>query len=393
MADYLMTSDQTTSTGWGPYIVSVTESLAVMRGYSVWKPASNSSWQEVFSGNLNNGDLSINVGNVGGTWAGWSLVGNPYPCAIDLSSGGVTWNNVEHTAWFWNGDAGNYQALPSNGIGSGIYNGGTHLSFVPAMQGFFVHSTSGTASLSFTNAVRVHDTEPFLKSSQNPLLVIKVTGNANSYFDEISIQFNPDATAGYDPGYDAYKLSGLNEAPQLYTQIQDIEVTCNSLPFSKADMTVPMGFRCGISGNYTLMAESLESIDPGTAVFLEDLKLDQTQNLRSTPDYNFSYDPADHSNRFLLHFNNTNAVAIREQQNADPLQIYSFENSIYIRKTGTSPLSGKMSVYDPLGKELYTNNLTDNMLSRFEMNLSTGYYVVKVTTEDNFYTQKVVIRY
>jgi hypothetical protein len=390
--DYLMTSDPSTSTGWGPFIVPTNVPLDVMRGYAVWKPTSNSAWQEVFTGSLNNGNTSITIGRNGSDpWAGWNLVGNPYPCSIDLSSVGVTWTNVEPTAWFWNGSAANYQAWPTNGIGTGIYNGGTHSGIVPAMQGFYVHATGVTGSVALTNATRVHSAQAFLKSTPDPHLVIRAQGNANTYFDLVSIQFNPDATPAYDEGYDAYKLWGSTDAPQLYTQINDTNVTCNSLPFSKATITIPMGFSCGISGTYTLIADSLGTFDPGISISLEDLHLNIIQDLRTNPVYNFSYATTDNANRFLLLFNNPAYGIPAGQIKTQPLQIYSFENFIFIRKTGTDPLSGKMSVYDPLGRELFSSNLTDVPVSKYDMNLETGYYVVKVVTNESGYSQKVFI--
>jgi hypothetical protein len=73
------------------------------------------------------------------------------------------------------------------------------------------------------------------------------------------------------------------------------------------------------------------------------------------------------------------------------VQIYSFENFIYIRKTGTEPLKGSMSVYDPLGRELYTCNVPDSPVSKYDIDLPTGYYVVKLVTGESAYSKKVFI--
>jgi hypothetical protein len=388
--DYLMTSDQTTTTGWAPYIVSTTTPLDVMRGYAVWKPASNSAWQEVFAGNLNNGNLTIDVSRVTGTWAGWTLVGNPYPCAIDLTSGGVTWTNVEPTAWFWNEAAGNYQAHGTITDPSPPWNGGSHSQFVPAMQGFYVHATTSPASLSFTNAVRVNNTESFLKSTPYPFLMIKAQGYTNTYFDMISVQFDPDATSCYDPGYDAYKLWGLNEAPQLYTLINDTNVTCNSLPFSKANMVVPMGFKCGSSGNYTLIADNLGSFDQGISISLEDIKLNIIQDLRSNPGYNFSYNTTDNSNRFLLLFNNP-TFGTNDNSAPENIQIYSFGDAVFIKTNSKETANGQVFIYDPIGKDLFHANLSGDELTKISPDLNTGYYVVKVVTGKSVSSKKVFI--
>jgi hypothetical protein len=399
--DYLMTSDPTTATGWGPYIVPTDVPLQVMRGYAVWKPTSNAGWPEVFDGNLNgnayNDSYSISIERNPATqlkWPGWHLVGNPYPCAINLASSGVSWGEIEPAAWFWNGGAGNYQATVAQVPDTGIYHGGMHSDTVPPMQGFYVHiksSYSGTTTLTLNNSARVQGKNSFLKIMPSSLLVLKVQGYENEYYDLASVQFNPEATPGYDPGYDAYKLYGLTEAPQLYTLVNDTSVTCNSLPFTKADMAIPMGFSCGIAGNYTLIVQGLGSFDPNVAINLEDLKLNKIQSLRSNPVYNFSYATTDNSNRFILHFDNPYFGISDLQTDPDPLQIYSYGNFIYIRQTGKGAVTGVISVYDLLGRNLYADNLTDIPLSKYELNLNEGYYVVKVVTNESSYSRKVFI--
>ena len=396
--DYLMTSDPSTSTGWAPYIVPVTVPLVVMRGYAVWKPATNPGL-ETFTGDLNgnqyNNTYSINISRTAtDPWAGWNLVGNPYPSSIDLTAAGVSWGQIEHSAWFWNGLAGNYEATVTM---SGIwpYNGGLHSSIVPATQGFYVHvndAYSGSTSLGFDNSVRISTAQSFLKSVQNPLIVIKAAGNVNSYYDRTSVQFNSNATPGYDPGYDAYKLLGLTEAPQLYTMIGDTNVTINSFPFLTAQMIIPMGFSCGVPGNYTLSADSLDSFASQISITLEDLKLSKTQDLRTDPVYTFTYDTTDNSSRFLLHFNDPSFGISNEKTGIKPIRIYSYEHSIYIRNTGTEPMNGQLFVFDPLGKQLYTFILIDSPLSRYDVNLNTGYYIAKVVTSNNLCSQKVFIR-
>ena len=397
--DYLRTSDPSSTTGWGDYITESSTPLAVMRGYTCWKPTGNLT-SEAFTGKLNTGTKTF-TGNRTATdpYAGWHLVGNPYPSSIDLASGSITWDQFEHAAYFWD----------ESGLGNTLYasgnynvalaspaNFGTHTKYAPPGQGFFVHiidTYDGNSTLAFTNAARVHNAEAFLKDApviQNALLIV-ATGYANTYSDKATVHFNPDATSGYDPGYDAYKLRGLNEAPQLYTRIGNTNVTCNALPFVQKNMVVPMGFTCGLPGTYTLTADSLTTFERTISITLEDLKLNTTQDLRINAVYTFHHDTIDNPNRFILHFDNPTFGVNDHGQQCD-LQIYSYENFIYVRKTGTDPLSGKMTVYDFMGRERYTWNLPDSPVSKYELNLNTGNYIVKIITPDNVYLQKVLIR-
>ena len=395
--DYLKTSDPSATTGWGDYIVDPSTPLEVMRGYACWKPTGNLA-TETFIGNLNTGSKTFTfTDNGAGTYQGWHLVGNPYPSAVNLSSAGISWGTFEPTAYFWDqsgtnpdpySGGGNYDVYPQSG------NWGTHNEFAPAMQGFFIlNGTPGITSLTLPNSARVHNGQAFLKTTQTNTngMIICARSYVNNFTDKISVHFDPDATQGYDPGYDAYKLLGLKEAPQLYTRIGNTNVTCNALPFEQKNMVVPMGFTCGLPGTYALIADSLSTFVNTISITLEDLKLNTTQDLRTNAVYTFNYDTIDNPNRFLLHFDNP-GFGVNDHGQQNDLQIYSYENFLYVRKTGTNPLSGKMTLYDLLGKELYTFNLTDSPLSKYKLNLNADYYVVKIITPDSVYLQKVLIR-
>jgi hypothetical protein len=395
--DYLMTSDPTTSTGWSDYIINPATPLQVMRGYAVWKPSTNTRL-ESFIGTTNTGNQTF-TGNRTATdpFAGWHMVGNPYPSAINLSTG-ITWDHFEKAAYFWN-QAGSGNPLYSSGnynvaLASPPYFG-THTKYAPTEQGFFVHISdtwSGNSTLTFTNAARVHNTETFLKDDpeiHNALLMTALS-SINNYSDRISIHFNPGATASYDPGYDAYKLWGLYEAPQLYTRIGDTLVTCNSLPFELKNMVIPMGFSCGLPGMYTLIADSLGTFDDAISVSLEDLKLNTTRDLKTNPVYNFTYDTIDDANRFLLHFDNP-TLGERDLKNIRPVQIYSFGSSVYIRSTGETNPAGDIFIYDMTGREFYRGRLSVNPLNRFTPVIANGYYVVKVVTGDAVYSGKIYL--
>lgn len=400
LEDYLKPSDPTNGgpvplPGWGPYITDPSAPLQVTRGYACWKPSTNPG-VEMFSGSLNTGPQTfIGNRNPSDPFAGWHLVGNPYPSGINLISPFISWDQFEPTAYFWDQsgsspnypEGGNYDCYPS---ASGF---GTHVPFVPAMQGFYIHISSsytGLSTFSLANSARMPFGIGFLKDAAalTNSLMIRVNGDQNKYSDRITVQFNSAATSGYDPGYDAYKLWGLNEAPQLYTRIGDTNVTCNSLPFDKKNMVIPMGFSCGLPGMYTLIADSLGTFENAVSVSLEDLKLSITQNLRTNPVYNFTYDTLDNANRFLLHFDNP-AFGISNPGNIRPVQIYSFGSSVYIRSTDGKILNGDVTIYDMIGKELYRGKLAGSAINRITPVVADGYYVVKVVLADGVYSDKI----
>ena len=348
---------------FGPYIVSPSATLNPVQGYALW-PTTN---QTVYfsGGKLNTGSLETGVsrtytGQTGNDeYDGWNLVGNPYPCVVDLDLVHDIWDSVEETAYFWDPSlsvSGNYSVYPArNGFG-------THSQYVPAMQGFFVrcnavasHQTPGLGTIRFNNASKVHSSEIFLKGTNqiSNTLFIKVTGSANAFSDELVVCFNPSTSAGYDPGYDAYKLWGLKEAPQIYTIIDnDVCLTVNALPFDKANVVVPMGFKTEIPGKYELVIDSIGTFGEEVSIILEDLKLQKTQDMKSIPEYEFNYEENDLPARFLLRFNNSK-LGVAAVEKLQPLKICAYDADIFVYNFSGKNVNGTVLLYDIAGRELY----------------------------------------
>jgi hypothetical protein len=137
--------------------------------------------------------------------------------------------------------------------------------------------------------------------SFNPnTLKLKIAGNG--YSDETIIYFNPMATTGFDPGYDAYKLMGIMAAPQLYSIIDCCKLSINALPELYNSMIVQLGFRVGVNTNYTITATGVYTFATDTIIFLEDTKENQFINLTTDSVFSFSGVTTDDTERFKLHF-------------------------------------------------------------------------------------------
>jgi hypothetical protein len=396
LGEYLMY--YTEGTNAYTYIAPTNTSLNPMKGYFTWV---NPTTTVNFSGPLNTGDMSIGVtrtyisGLGNGPYNGWNLIGNPYPSSIDFSlfMSSTNWSNVDQAAYIWSPGGGNYLVYPVGG-------NGTHSSICPPEQAFFVHcnasasqGTPGNGTVYFKNAARIHSTETFLKSDTiiPNLLRIRAQTSTNSYYDELTVYFDPSRTNYYEPGYDALKYSGNADAPQIYTLINDTAVTVNSMVFDQKNITVPMGFNISVPGMYTLNASNLEDFGNSISVHLEDLKLNVTQDLKLNPVYTFNYDTTDAPNRFILHFDNP-SFGVNDLKDVKPVQIYSYGNSIYIDALNGKTLEGNVFVYDLLGKELYQGSLPDQQLTKLNLNLAEGYYIVKVVTAQGVYMGKVYLK-
>jgi hypothetical protein len=337
------------------------------------------------SGILNTGSKSINITNTSGsTNEGWNLIGNPYPSAIDLTSGGISWGTAYPTAYFWNPTEGNYDPYPS----TSPYPT-THSPYAPPQQAFFVYCSLNT-SFGVNNSARLINSTPFLKDVLPDQLILTATSSNNSYSDESIIRFVNGASTYFDPYYDAFKLYGNSDAPQLYSiGNADTIISVNSLPWIGNSQVVPMGFSCGVNGNYSILASNLQSFQSNINIYLEDLKTNTTQDLDVNPLYDFSYTTSDNANRFLIHFNSPASVINNGQ--LSNMQIYSFENYVYVKNLVKGTTKGTIQIYDLLGRKVFQGTLKDAELNKFTLDVNEGYYMVNVITDDNSYNQKVYL--
>ena len=102
--------------------------------------------------------------------------------------------------------------------------------------------------------------------------LLKLTAVGNGYSDQTIVVFIPGATTGFDPSYDAYKLPGIYEAPQLYSIVPCCNLAVNALPEITINHEVQLGFEVGANTNYTISATELYTFDPSISIWLNDTK-------------------------------------------------------------------------------------------------------------------------
>ncbi len=155
-------------------------------------------------------------------------------------------------------------------------------------------------------------------------------------------------------------------------------------------VSVPLGFICGADDLYSISAINLESFDPGTEIWLEDLQTGAPwHSLVENPVYEFTAAPGDPENRFVVHFFSTTGIDDPEAQSA--IQIYAWQQDAYIVNKGNETVKEYVA-YDMMGRELHRGTLPNSTVNRVTIADVSGYYVVKVITkEGRIYTDKVYI--
>jgi hypothetical protein len=367
--------DTLTNGYWKPLTLPLTRPLVPKKGYSAATP---SNQVIVFTGgSLNSGNQSYtgltNLHSKDTT--GFNLIGNSFPSAVKWNSS-VTRTNVDAAAYFYDGvtyitrlttDASTYA--------------------IPAEQGFFVHVTAGftSGSLTIPNANRVHSAGAYVKSSSSGELSLKVNGI--NLEDETSVRFNSDATEGFDSEYDAYKLFGFSNCPQIYSITANNKLSINSIPEMTAQTVVPIGLKAIVNDTYTITALGVESFSQEPDIYLEDLLLGKTQNLNLNPVYEFTAGPGGTAHRFNLRFSPVSGVGENTSNN---IKIYSSENIVYVNIA--TDLHGEIVIYDLLGKQIKIQSIKGNSINRIDLNVESGYYLVKVIGDKSTSSEKVFIR-
>lgn len=391
LGDYLLSYDETTNLF--SYIIPTNVVLVPTQGYEAWAWVPEGK-TDVFSGTLNNGiqifSLTRSYVNSLSDNNGWNLLGNPYPCAIDIDAGsGMTFGSgAEATVYIWN-TGGKFKGnFASHVRGGASANGGSR--YIPSEQGFFIHCRAAT-TVSINNNVRVHSTQGYYKSAttEPTTNILRLEASGNGYNHETVILFNPDASESFD-NYDALFYNGSVAAPRIYSVVNNEVLSINALPQITDNLTVPVGFTVGVPGTYTISASELNTFGGNVFITLYDLKTSISRNLKVNPEYTFTADTLDNANRFLVIFG-LSPFGISDNHASETVQIYSFGDAVFIKTNSTANTKGHVFIFDPIGKEQFQGNLSGTEITKISPDLSTGYYVVKVVTGESAYSKKVFI--
>ncbi len=366
--------------------------LTPMKGWALWSPSSVGSVTRTFTGDFNSGNQSYSLTRNDPNAAcpvGANLIGNPYPSSLDWeSTSGWTTTNVGPTIYMWNSSTGN----------TGTYNKNTNTSqngidsIIPPKQGFFVTVNTGstTGDIQVGNDARLHDNSQVYKSGEENIipnaLRLSVSSAMNSYSDEALVVFNQEASAAYDDMFDAFKIKGLEAAPQLYTYWNGVEYAVNTLKKMDKNLSIPLYFEAGVNGVYTLKANT-DGLPDGTELYLEDTQTGKYYDLIANPEHDFSASKGDEASRFVLHF----AAPDGMEESQAPLanHVFAYKNEIHVNTP--ADFSGEIKIYDMLGQLVMSKQLTQtNTIIR--MDTPADYYIVKLLSASGVDSYKIFVK-
>ena len=383
---YLNAFNESTAAWMG--ITSINIALNVGQGYSVYNAAEK---LYKFKGSaFNRGDIALTSGPAINPLTGFprvlsytnvtkgsNLVGNPYACRLNGNINTWIKNNISNSIQVFDPIANAY--LSWNGVtGTPGFNG-----LIAENQGFFVKATGPSPILIIPASSQSISSANFKSFVPNQL---GLTVNGNGYSDGTRIYFNAEATEGTDNQLDAEKMFGPEETPQLFSITPDNVLSINCLPEINENVVVPVGLKVGANALYTITATDLESFNAGTQIYLEDLKAGKMINLTEQNAYTFDATTTDNANRFKVHFGN----ASTEKQDAT-INAYAFENTVYVNNPSLMKIN-EVVIYNTLGQVVTSFKPEINSITKYNLNLANGSYIIKMVTENNVISNKINIK-
>jgi hypothetical protein len=403
-----------------------------------------------FRGKPNDGTISIPV-----AVEQFTLTGNPYPSAIDLSAFLTDATNCTGIAYFWEQDKtvdthyiaeykGGYGAFsPISRLGSGIYVPATFYSydgsgneggetgtggiyerrFSPVGQGFMIDGlVNGTVEMK--NSYRV-----FVKEA--PLNYSQFERNTSSNKTKITSAYLSDipSVSGFDyktvstvptpqirlntllnnqgirqivlafapeatDGVDRAMdaISSSDDSPaDVYFVIDDDEYLINTVSFDM-DKKIPIGFKNTNQANFKITVKEMLNITAANSVYLHDKATDLYHDIKNDF-YDLTLPGGVNNTQFEITFKNNATLGVED---AARQSFVVYQNNTTKNLSIGNPLLldlATCNLYDVAGKLIFNKkDLGSNSSYAFSTSgLSDGIYIVKIATKDKIEVGQKII--
>lgn len=365
-----------------------------------------------FTGTVNSGNITETVYytvDPNTSESGYNIIGNPYPSAINWEK--FQKDNsaaIEGTLYYWRqtdapvgdnlaSDYIEYNSTGSNPLGAADGNIGT-------AQGFAVQAKSGgSGSVTFKNTHRVvaNNDQFFRTNNSTGVFTPESTNSENNQTDgRLSLRlsgsglyatqllgFIPQGTVNYDDQYDG---PFINEGAgiEFYSYLTTNKMAIQALPaLTNTDIEVALGYQVVSSGTYTLQIDA-EYLSQDFDIILEDRYDGMFTDLRQTS-YTFTTSPTEENDRFFLKIQYRNTLSIEDVQISEDQINVVFESDVLKTITNRTDFE-TMALYDISGKQITQLNYAETVAIP---QLSSGIYIVKLTTENGVTVTKKVLKF
>ena len=388
----------TTTGAYENYDVVANASTEISSGIG-FRAASTDGNALTFTGNVLKTDvldIPISDATLG---SAWNLIGNPYASYLDFDS----FFNLNKTAF--NSDSG-YQAIYGYNGANGwvIWNqatidAGVESGLIAPGQGFFVKAKTGGGLVDFTTTMRISGTsDDFMNGRQsNPNVAMsKITLSSAGKNAQTQIYFIEGTTRGLDAGYDAGTYLGNAGTHAIYSNLVEehtgLNMAIQTLPYSdRNDVVVPLGVHAEIGVQFRIELDDTSILSSEMMVYLEDRTANTFTLLN---DMDFVLTPSTDLNgtgRFFIHYSADTLTVADTSIEGISIFVRSSEKLVIVKGQLFNTTIAR--IYDLQGRLVVRNTLdasqTENSLD--VSGVSTGVYIVQLSSADISMTQKVII--
>lgn len=404
--------------------------------------------QYLFEGKPNNGTIVIPVVDTGGSGSVPAvsktdyLLGNPYASAIDLHKfiddnasvidGTIQlwqqWSGSSHNLDEYDGGYAQvnktgairaYQFVGIEGANNGSQDGTkTPSRYLPVGQGFMTEIVS-SGNIVFNNSQRVFIKEADADGSYDNGSVFfrsatatrqEVSDSQESIMQKIRIEFNSvdgpatkrelllgfseDTSDDYDYGYDAKNVDTHDDDLNLVLNDEDMIIQAYSSITN--DKVVPLTLRTSGPYNYTIHLTETENIEDDQSLFLRDNLTETYYDLRSDQPYEFLSEAGEFTERFEIVFQEQSESLSQIDQDLEDFNFYySMGRKKIVVLNPNNEKIKDIDVINLLGQSAYRiRNIFEGTYTEYDVqNLSTGTYIIKLTTATNAsITKKIIVK-
>ena len=279
----------------------------------------------------------------GKPFAGWNLIGNPYPCNVTIDKP--------------------FYRLAEGGAALATVATDESVAIAP-MEGVFV-CADGTETVGFTKASDVSTT-----SGRN-LLSMKVCRNRSSKDERVDTD---NAIVRFGEGAMLRKLVLNPELSQLYVAQDGMDY---AIVNAETEGEMPLNFRPMNNGSYTISVAAEGVVM--NYLHLIDHKTGADIDLLQTPYYTFEAKTGDYESRFMLVFS---VGALTD----DETFAYYNGSQWVVSSDGEATLQ----VIDMMGRVLSSQNVNGD--AEVNIQRAAGVYLLRLMKGDDVKVQKIVIR-
>ena len=218
------------------------------------------------------------------------------------------------------------------------------------------------------------------RAPQQQKVSTRIDIKGSRFNDNMWIFTDANCTRNFDNGFDGTKFLGTSLAPQLWAMETSGDYQIDAIPNINE---TKLGFIAGEDTQYTMTFNHTNTADTYPQMYLIDL-LDNNRTIdisESGSQYSFNTISGD-VNRFKIV---TSLGTITDEKTTSndykSIQVYAKNKTIIV--SNLSHESGKLSVFDLLGKQVYENAINPIGETRFNTSLIDGAYIVKVETKSS----------